>query len=421
MNPLISDDPQENQPAIESLEPKANTQPPKVAKNFLIKSPKLYFFTKIALLVFSLFITLFFIEYIFKVIDLTKVNKAQIHCAGFNANKFSNSRGYSQLAAFYEPLDEVDHCNPEWRYTYHIDKNGFRSNGPSTNPKDILATGDSFTFGFGVKDSESFPALLNAYNAGMWGNTFDIQLTSLKRNLELVKPKVVIWGFYPSHVVTMMPGEWSTGCPGDRAYLSGDSTSEKLLRKFTEKVILPLTQKSYVAKFFITKANITKFAAEENSIRVFKNCYATKEILLYDKNLATNKYTSDTKINTTFLPDRDQVYANIESYLKEAYELSKKYNTRFYFIIIPSRLNLLISEGSYKSPYVGTAIDPKLPASTFTELITNAGFDKDQITDLTDNFLATGNWRKYYFKIDAHWNKLGHEFVAKVLKDKFNL
>jgi hypothetical protein len=89
-------------------------------------------------------------------------------CPNWQVDDFARSRGFSLENAFYEPMSSIDHCQPELKYTYHIDQSGFR-NSPllRTNPT-ILAVGDSFTFGFGVKDEEAFPALVGAHNAGMW-------------------------------------------------------------------------------------------------------------------------------------------------------------------------------------------------------------------------------------------------------------
>ncbi|MFA5792133.1 MAG: hypothetical protein WC884_03815 [Candidatus Paceibacterota bacterium] len=392
-----------------------------VALNTTSKYAKLHTIAKILLLLFSTYITIALIEFAFKGILPSKEKKLQDYCAGFNGGKFLNSQNFAQLNAYYQPLDEVGHCDSEWRYTYHIDENGFRSNGKSTRDSTTLAIGDSFTFGFGVEDNQSFPALLNAYNAGLWANTFNNQLLSLKRNLEIVKPKVVIWSFYPPHVITMMPNDWSASCPGDFTYFKGNSFDSNLFRELTRRYFKPLSEKSYFVKYLLNKENITEIIVDNSGVKVTKNCYSTKEILLYDKNLVNNEYTNDPEVNKTFLTDLDGVYKKIQEYLVEASDLSKEYDAKFYFAIIPSRLSLTISEGKYKSPYKGSDIDTRLPVKNFIKLIVNAGFDENQIIDLTDSFLETDNWGDYYFVEDAHWNAKGHEFVAKTLKDKIGL
>lgn len=85
---------------------------------------------------------------------------------------FGASRGYSLEHAQYEPSTEVRHCQNEFNYTYHINTKGLRQQNLYREHPKILAIGDSFTFGFGVSDTQTFPALLGAYNVGMWGNPF---------------------------------------------------------------------------------------------------------------------------------------------------------------------------------------------------------------------------------------------------------
>jgi len=219
----------------------------------------------------------------------------------------------------------------------------------------------------------------------------------------------------------MMPNDWSSSCPGDNTFFKGDSTGSRFFRWLTKKYFISLTEDSYFVKYLLGRKSITKIVVEDKDVRIYKNCYNTKEVLLYDKNLKNNNYTDDVEVNKTFLNDRDDIYNKIQGYLIEANELSKKYDAKFYFVIIPSRLSLTMSEGKYTSPYTGSDIDPKLPAETFNKLITKVGFNEDQIIDLTDIFLKTENWRKYYYAVDAHWNANGYEFVANILKNKIGL
>lgn len=387
-----------------------------------LKSYILRFSGKLALIFLSVTLSIFGIESYFKHIFKQNERKQRDHCVTFNSDKFANSRGFSLEHGYYQPLDVVVHCNPEWLYTYHIDELGLRATSNSvTSKKSVLAVGDSFTFGFGVEDNQSFPALLNAYNAGMWGNPFDIQFMSLQRNIELLKPSIVVWSLYPSHVVTMMPNEWSDRCPGSRVYATNNSFISVIGKELTKNYLLPISEKSFFVKAMLKRGNIKKVSVESTGIEVKKDCYATKEILLYDRNLSSNNYTDNAPDNRTFLSDRDAVYSKISGYLTSAYALSKKYNVDFYFVIIPSRMNLKLYDGSFKTTTENRVLDPKLPSMTFEKLIVDAGFEKKHILDLASSFIKAGYWQEYYFEKDAHWNVKGHQFVADILKTELDL
>ena len=216
----------------------------------------------------------------------------------------------------------------------------------------------------------------------------------------------------------MMPSDWSTRCPGDNIYISGGSKISIFLRNFIKKHLISATEESYFIKYFVNKLNINEIKIEDYGIRVYKNCYSTKEILLYDRNLANNEYTDDKLINQSFLPDRDNVYKQIYSYLVEAKKLSIKHKIDIYFAIAPSRLSLAMIEKKYKSSFKSAEIDPRLPDRTLTDLIVQAGFTTNNVINLVDEFSRTKHWRDYYYVEDAHWNAKGHEFVANVLKNK---
>ncbi len=381
------------------------------------KKPAIF---KFVLLFASITLTLFLADLVFFNMDAVSTRKFNEKCKVSDNNDFANSRGYSLVNNFYEPLSQVHHCHDEWNYTYHINELGFRDSGRKLPEGAPLAIGDSFTFGFGVEDNESFPAILNMHNAGMWGNPFDVQLNSLRRSVELVKPKVVVWGFYPSHIITMMPGEWAKACPGDKSYFTDNSFGSKTLRWLVRNILIPVSNKSAFAKYVKKNLDITRTEADSNGIYVYKNCYSTKEIILYDKNIANNHYTSYPEINKTFQSDRDEIYKQIGEYISEAKSIADDKGIEMYFVIIPSRLNLKLNQGKYKVNYEDSDIDPDLPLNTFKDIITSAGFKEDKIIDLSEYFLKQDSWEKYYFVKDAHWNKLGHMFVAKIIEERIN-
>lgn len=383
------------------------------------KNKKIFVF-KIVILVVSLVLTIVLIEGSFYFLKVFGEKNLKEKCEDFDVQAFIDSRGYSLENNFYEPNSEIDHCGPEWKYTYHINELGLRETGKELGEGDPLAIGDSFTFGFGVEDNESFSSLLGMHNAGMWGDPFDVQIESFKRNVEILKPNVVVWSFYPSHIITMMPGEWSDFCPGDRIYARSDDRRDKFLRLIT-KNLFPYVEKSAFGSYLLKRSNIVDVKVNSDGIEVSKNCYETKEILLYDRNLKNNSYTSQPEVNKSYQPDRDKVYDQIREYINEAKVIADQNDIEMYFVVIPSRLSLKLKEGKYSVNYKDAVIDADLPANTLRDIVINAGYSEDRFINLSEYFLVAKNWEGYYFVKDAHWNVRGHKFVSEVLKDRISL
>lgn len=335
-------------------------------------------------------------------------------CSAFSINDFATSRGFSLANAFYKPNEAVIHCNNEYNYTYHIDQVGLRSHLKYREIPKILAIGDSFTFGFGVEDEQAFPALLGAYNAGMWGNPFDVQYQSFLRNVDLLKPDVVIWGIYPPHIITMFDGSWNKNCPGDMSYPIHNPALLYLLK------LLPLQtiNKSALVKILFKPFDIWSVSLDKGNFVVRKNCYETKEILLFDENIGSTSYTSNKKVNLAYKNQLLKVTRKMSKYFNEAKRIADKKGIKIIFLNIPSRLylNLNSNKKDLKYSYSGASIVPARPRDIVKNAVIKGGFKPSDFLDLGEFLLAEqDNWKEYYFTIDAHWNAHGHQFVAQII------
>jgi lysophospholipase L1-like esterase len=101
---------------------------------------------------------------------------------------------------------------------------GFRTSrasaGESVEHADVLCMGDSFTFGYLVDDSETWPALLGSLeaqrsaaviNAGYYGGfTFDGAALRYRRALTGLRPRVLVYGVFPENDIDDI-GIWTGG------------------------------------------------------------------------------------------------------------------------------------------------------------------------------------------------------------------
>lgn len=153
-----------------------------------------------------------------------------------------------------------------------------------------------------------------------------------------------------------------------------------------------------------------------------KNGYKTKEALLFDKNIYATEYTDSTIVNSSFGPDRDDILIKMQKYFKHAKRVADSKNIKILFTLIPSRLNLSLKDGSVILPdYQNASYDSSLPSNLISNAIIAAGFSKTNILDLGNlSEFNSGGWKKYYFRIDAHWNPDGHKLVAKSINNKLS-
>ena len=374
--------------------------------------------SSLILIVFSSIFGLFLAEFTAKLIISNGSHPA--FCWHVEQSPFATSRGYSLEHAHYQPLSSVAHCSEEFSYTYNINSMGFRKSALPIREPSILAIGDSFTFGFGVKDDETFPALIGAYNAGMWGNPFDIQFRAFQRNVFLVKPKIVVWGIYPPHVITMMPGEWQTNIPGDKTIFTPENKiSELIIRS------IPWTSigESYLVKLAYKSLSIKSISFDSNKLVLRRDGYQTTAAILFDKNLGKTEYTDSDSVNESFNKELNSVLQQMTEYFSRAKEISDMQGFRIIFVLIPSRLNLRLYDADVSiTNYKNADFDPSLPSRLMSQTIIDAGFSESDIFDLgvLPDF-RQGRWAEYYFKIDAHWNDEGHKLVARFLQERLGL
>lgn len=102
------------------------------------------------------------------------------------------------------------HRHPEYTVRYTIDETGFRSNGrpgagmSAIEEGAIFVVGDSFTFGIGVGDADTFVAQLERndpkrrrwINAGVPGYSTDQELLLIERRILPMRPRAVLLVLY---------------------------------------------------------------------------------------------------------------------------------------------------------------------------------------------------------------------------------
>jgi hypothetical protein len=107
--------------------------------------------------------------------------------------------------------------HPDKRFIVTVGEHGIRLNGREEPPERplTLAVGDSFAFGDGVDDAETWPAVLESVsgtrviNAGMFGFGLDQAVLRAEQLVDVYRPDTIVLGFIAHDVVRCELSYWS--------------------------------------------------------------------------------------------------------------------------------------------------------------------------------------------------------------------
>ena len=269
--------------------------------------------------------------------------------------------------------------------------------------KRILVAGDSFAYGVGVDEADTFPRLLESstsaevVNAGVIATEPGYYYLYLKNDGMKLHPDTVIVAFYPENDVfdfdnrfdVQWRGEDAKGLPkkivSDSSYVDA---SGYLLPNAFSLLQNPLVQKSYFLSYVTEKyIHVSKSSPQMNRVCLYKprcrdlDAYKknVKELFLGMKILTEEK---GAKLLVVLIPSKFQIYPQ----------------TRFQFAIL---LPLSPDELEY-------------PQKEF-----DAFFQENHIAylDLLPVFQAHAS-EQTYLPTDTHWNALGHTIAASAISEK---
>jgi hypothetical protein len=118
----------------------------------------------------------------------------------------ARTRPDSAIGFLYVPGGHDEVRQGEVHFSYTTDRDGFRNAGPEPDTAEIVAVGDSWTFGFGVDDSVAWPRLLadslrptRIRNLGLIGSGPGQYTLLLERFGLPLHPRVVLYGVFPGN------------------------------------------------------------------------------------------------------------------------------------------------------------------------------------------------------------------------------
>jgi len=240
---------------------------------------------------------------------------------------FKNPHGFNDSKNFYDNFDEF---------------------------KRVLVLGDSFTGGASADEGHGYVDLLNQYynnygviffNTGIGGYGQNNQLAVLKKYLNVIKPHVVLLGFYtgndfmdnlsPLDRFTAFPDHWVHNY---EVILTGNGAA---VRKRSSSEILNI-YKRYIGCTFpeSNSESLSKFV--RNKIAYHTRIGTQIWYLLYSLEAKLSNLTKDKeKYKYVFSKEtkNDYSYKITKNYLKEIKEILERQNIHFHILVIPSFKN----------------------------------------------------------------------------------
>jgi len=302
------------------------------------------------------------------------------------------------------PFSTIEFSHYEYHYDAHFDEWGGRviANQPPFKSKVMIPfMGDSFIFGIGVEDNETYVNLLAAYsnirylNLGVPGSGLPEQLDILEcRHKELNSPPLYIFNFSEQNDFHDLLRYYKY-IP-DR---KGRAQSKDILQVFLEEINMyayhnPLLKKLYIIQFI--KVKLLYYYARITSKQLIEPIF-----LIADKS------------NVPYLSEAERC---LDKEISRCVSLSNQLHFKTIFIIIPSLYQVYPDLLKLKCQYYG--LNLKNIDITSPNRILRAKLEARHIPyiDILECMRHKGNG--LYYALDSHLTAAGNIAVAECLREK---
>lgn len=297
-----------------------------------------------------------------------------------NNEQISFTYTQSLTNAFYPSNSELPVCTRDFFVVNHSDNFGYLGYGQSEIPKgnSLLVFGDSFAYGYGVPQDKSFAAIMGAYNAGLWGNTYPQHLRVFKRVVGKMKIQRAYWVVYPPHVITATNNGWMT------------STN--------------ITQAEhpwlYELLGYFNKTQLSTALLATTGIGFNRGDSFTPEWRLF--NIDSKRH--------------EEGYSSFQDSAASLARIAKENNVELIIIFMPSKQQMMLEINNKRPLFVGgnEKVDAEWPVKRLSKTLVERGIPLEKQINLLPYF-AKQNWKNLYFQHDAHLNENGNRLVAEIL------
>jgi hypothetical protein len=304
----------------------------------------------------------------------------------------ARTRPDSSIGFLYVPGGHDQVRQGDVHFSYTTDGDGFRNAGPRPDRAQVVAVGDSWTFGFGVDDSVAWPRLLGdslrpleVRNLGLIGSGPEQYTRVLERFGLPLHPAVILYGVFPGNDLDDQEAfdrwardgrrgnfaEWRTYGPAGRSP--------------------PLWQRSYLA------------VALEEGWRFRHERFAGSTIRLPDGSplqLAPARLLPKADRSHRGDPVFDEALAAVD----RARALAERAGSRLVVLVFPTKEEVYLPLRGAKAPAL---------TSRWVPALRDLGVE---CLDLTETFRAHAGGGPLYFEVDGHANAAGNRVIAQAVQ-----
>ncbi|MCC6616826.1 MAG: SGNH/GDSL hydrolase family protein [Anaerolineae bacterium] len=286
--------------------------------------------------------------------------------------------------------------HPEFRYTVRTNADGLRDD-PFDGPQEIAAVGDSFTFGLGVENDQSWPQRLEAIsghsvaNLGWAGWNSYVYPAALRRHAVPLQSHIWLWAFFANDLPE------STGA---ESFITSGRTDYKAEAERDSELPLPLQLRTVQLLAVLAQPDLALLA---NSGQPFERGSLKMRISDYPWRMTD---PAD--------PEVQRGWQLTEDALAETAQLAAENDAQVMVIFIPAREQVYWPEiADVMSDFDVAQLDDT--ATHLGEIANANGF---AYLNLLDGFRAQAeSGEMLYFPSDGHWNVAGHELAAQLIED----
>jgi hypothetical protein len=295
----------------------------------------------------------------------------------------------------------------EYSHAVNIELGGYRSNGALTydDRVTIPILGDSFTFGLGVEDNETFVSLLDRMstirylNLGIPGNSITQHIDIVeRRHHELGDPSNYVFVFFvgndfqnilESHIISSKKSGVDVDDGSKVDYYPTTSNKFNILSTINEYVM----HNTFLSKLYVVQ-------------------WVRHKLLMF-----VNRSSADLMDPIFLIIRKDKDYLAdaklvFENELKRLDRLSKKLHFDYVFLIIPDRHQIDSNLLHLRSEYYGIAhdkIDTLIPNNLLAALFQSHGVPYIDVTNCMAN---ADDIESLFYVRDNHFTTQGHRVAA---------